>query len=820
MKKLVYPLALAALALALLPATAARAEATPGAAIERLLKREAVRVAAMDRMSRNETLPAPPPLPAPLGDARAVCATASARRVDVSTAAELQAALAAAQPGDLIALADGVYTAARRPGFVAAVSGTAAQPIALCGTRAAVLEAGALDSGYGFALRADHWVLAGFSVRNAAKGVVLDGASSNVLSGLEVSQIGEEGVHFRAFSSHNRIERSWVHDVGLREPQFGEGVYIGSAHSNWGEYSGGLPDASDANKVIGNLIGPNVTAESVDVKEGTSAGVIRGNTFLGSGMTAADSWVDLKGNGYTVAGNDGAYDPGQTVVGVEVNEEVAGWGRANSVTPGAEVQEPQHGGARQPFRLALAAQQQPSVVLPARALPYTLAELAARFPASVERAGPGVLLVKEPIVAVRGARLALSSDDAREVRLLSTPATFASIVGFRGELTFSGSPQERLVIRSWDPARGGPDTRLDDGRAYVLVRGGRMDIEQAELAYLGFSTGFASGAAWKGIDAEPSRGAVTSARFERNFTGAEADGAAEMVWRHNAFADNARYGFAARNASHGFVFEENLVARNGAHGVIFSYGSSRNRIRDNRALDNGGGGIVLAAGEEVTGGLVASPDDNLVERNLVAGNQIGIRVSGGSRNVVRNNSVRRNGSGITLAERAAATVVSGNSIVGSARAAITLKGQARDSRVESNTVTGGVVGVLLDGARANTIRWNTISAISGRGLVLRGDIASSYLGENTLSGRGLAAIDFREARGVTGGTLEGNSAERWVQTGSRNLFEAAAIFLAKHLALIVWMISLLLPFVSRVWRWKKPDLLLMNGPRAHLPPVH
>jgi len=47
------------------------------------------------------------------------------------------------------------------------------------------------------------------------------------------------------------------------------------------------------------------TAEAVDIKEGTTGGTLRKNRFAGAGMTAADSWVDVKGNGWTIAENTG-----------------------------------------------------------------------------------------------------------------------------------------------------------------------------------------------------------------------------------------------------------------------------------------------------------------------------------------------------------------------------------------------------------------------------------------------------------------------------------------------------------------------------------
>ena len=73
-------------------------------------------------------------------------------------------------------------------------------------------------------------------------------------------------------------------------------------------YSDCLPDRSDRNVLEGNDIA-ETTAESVDIKEGTTGGTVRGNTFSGVGMSAADAWVDVKGNEWQIVGNVGADAP-------------------------------------------------------------------------------------------------------------------------------------------------------------------------------------------------------------------------------------------------------------------------------------------------------------------------------------------------------------------------------------------------------------------------------------------------------------------------------------------------------------------------------
>ena len=91
---------------------------------------------------------------------------------------------------------------------------------------------------------------------------------------------------------------------------FNKAVYIGTAISNWGSYAclNNAPDYSNRNKILSNKLGPNVTAECVDIKEGTSGGLIQGNTFDGnslSNLLGAISWINCKGTNYTITKNIG-----------------------------------------------------------------------------------------------------------------------------------------------------------------------------------------------------------------------------------------------------------------------------------------------------------------------------------------------------------------------------------------------------------------------------------------------------------------------------------------------------------------------------------
>ena len=252
--------------------------------------------------------------------------------IPVTTAAELSQALATAQPGQTIVLADGLY----QGGFTITVDGTADQPITLQGSPAAILAGDVITKGYALHLEdADYWLLTGFTVRNAAKGIMLDQAEHNTLDHVTIEQTGQEAIHFRACSASNLLQYSTIRETGVITPGFGEGVYIGSDADKWPAYSCDLDqrDKSDYNQIRANHFGPNVRAEAVDIKEGTMGGVIVDNEFDASGLSGAhfaDSFIDLKGNRYKIGNNRGVQGATmQLQHGFETHLKASEWGRDN-----------------------------------------------------------------------------------------------------------------------------------------------------------------------------------------------------------------------------------------------------------------------------------------------------------------------------------------------------------------------------------------------------------------------------------------------------------------------------------------------------------
>jgi len=286
----------------------------------------ALGMAALTAAACAAQAPAVVQTPADYAGAPPGCAASAADR-RVSAAAALASALALARPGETIVLAAGIY----RGDFTVIASGRPAAPITLCGPRNAVLEGPSVQRGYVLHLDgASWWRVLGFTVDGGQKGIVTDRASHDLLSGLYVHSTGDEAIHLRSFSSDDTITHTVIRDTGLLDQFYGEGIYVGSAYQDWCAYTGCGPDASDDDQIIGNDIS-GTTAENIDVKEGTTGGLIAGNDFAGAGMvvSAATAWVNVKGNDWTIEDNTGTGSIGDGFRDVQV---YPGWGIGNVFT--------------------------------------------------------------------------------------------------------------------------------------------------------------------------------------------------------------------------------------------------------------------------------------------------------------------------------------------------------------------------------------------------------------------------------------------------------------------------------------------------------
>lgn len=251
--------------------------------------------------------------------------SASAQIVNVATSNELQTALNTAQPGHIITLKPNTtFSVASCTNCVTnngsgfkvpkGINGTTENPIKIVGDKTSIITSGNLTSKYGLHLQGNnYWVIEGFTVTNSSKCVMLDSSMHNVINDLRITKSGQEALHLRKYSSYNIVSNCFVDSTGMNPTDatngIAEGIYVGSSNSNWSTYTNNQIDTCNYNVITGNTFGSSVISENIDIKEGTKGGEISNNTFNGmgcNGANSADSYLDVKGDFYTIKCNSGS----------------------------------------------------------------------------------------------------------------------------------------------------------------------------------------------------------------------------------------------------------------------------------------------------------------------------------------------------------------------------------------------------------------------------------------------------------------------------------------------------------------------------------
>ncbi|MCX7747772.1 MAG: right-handed parallel beta-helix repeat-containing protein [Clostridia bacterium] len=254
-----------------------------------------------------------------------------------STSTEIQNALTNAKPGDRIIVRPGTYTGKwiNSAFFYSGNDGTPTGHITIESedpANPAILQGLSTASGYVLYITGDYWEIKNIKITTGQKGIMLDNSNYSVIDGCEVFNVGHEGIHLRDGSSNNRVENCKVYDTGKLSQGFGEGIYVGSDNGKWATFN----KACDNNIIKGCILGPNVSAEHVDIKEGTVGTVIENCTMDGTGISGqnyADSFIDAKGNNAVIRFNICYRKSNDIIVDAfQVHQQLDGWGVSNNFT--------------------------------------------------------------------------------------------------------------------------------------------------------------------------------------------------------------------------------------------------------------------------------------------------------------------------------------------------------------------------------------------------------------------------------------------------------------------------------------------------------
>ena len=261
----------------------------------------------------------------------------STHEVLVTTTEELLAALADVQAGDEIILREGIYQNDEWFGewaaFYAIADGTPEQPIIIRSEdpeHPATICGVTQENKVALKIIGSYWEIHDLKICEAQKGIFLQQSEYSIISGCEVYNIGAEAIHIIDNSSFNLVEDCYVHDAGTYTPQYGEGVYIGSAMN-----TEGYGYDCHYNTVRSCQFGPNIAADHVDIKEYTIGNIVENCTFDGTGIqnqNGGNSFVEVKGNHCIIRNNTGYRNGCENLLyAFDASVQLEGWGQDNLI---------------------------------------------------------------------------------------------------------------------------------------------------------------------------------------------------------------------------------------------------------------------------------------------------------------------------------------------------------------------------------------------------------------------------------------------------------------------------------------------------------
>jgi hypothetical protein len=434
----------------------------------------------------------------------------------------------------------------------------------------------------------------------------------------------------------------------------------------------------------------------------------------------------------------------------------------------------------------------PTLVLPARPAPYTLADLQAAG-AVVAVSQPGAMLLVDSVLVEASAKLSLGGNDISTLLMNTSPTGYTSLVTWGGTLTLAGdSADAPLTITGWDQAAGQPAQNHGYGRPYIRAVGGRLDLRNARVSSLGFWSGRTGGVAWTGINRQPSTGGATSSTFTGNTYGAFVSRADRVAFKDDLFQSNELDGLRLHRAAAGVTVTNSASARNGGNGFNVSRGATSDVLRGDLAIHNAANGF-LVNGQPLVGG--ASPSGNRAAASVgtlvdgsdaVANLRTGILVEGGDGTVVRNSVVSSALTGIAVRTGASNTTLTGDEVLSGGRVALSIGPSVTGTTVAGSTFIGARIGILVRNSPGVRLMSNRVAQMSLFAISVRGSSPGVVGNDNVLSGRGFSAIDVRA--GASAPTLVSTDTKGWQRRSDLSW----AGYLRYHPLLATWLVILAL----------------------------
>ena len=280
-----------------------------------------------------------------------------------------------------------------------------------------------------------------------------------------------------------------------------------------------------------------------------------------------------------------------------------------------------------------------TLVLPGRTAAYTMTDLVQQ--GAMVMLSSGVALLKENVFVASGARLSLGSPGLSALYMASSSGGFTSIVGWGGDLSFTGSAAQPLTIMSWNQATKSAVADKGTGRPYIREIGATMTLGYTRVSSLGFWSGRTGGVAWTGTSRASSKGSAAESTFTGDTYGAFVSRGVDVTFSADRFESNELDGLHIHRYSVGSQVISSSAARNGGSGFLVDRATTDTLLRGDVSQHNAANGYLfdgrpLVSGASASGGSNVPSSGTVLEGSSATGNaHTSVLIEGGTGTVVK-----------------------------------------------------------------------------------------------------------------------------------------------------------------------------------------
>ena len=443
----------------------------------------------------------------------------------------------------------------------------------------------------------------------------------------------------------------------------------------------------------------------------------------------------------------------------------------------------------------------PTLVLPAGPHVYTAADLV-QYGALIMLANHSALLLDNIFVSTN-AQLSLGSPTLDALYMDSTSGGFATIVGWGGDLSFTGTPSRPFTIMGWDRATRSPAADAGDGRSYLREVGATMALTDVRASSLGFWSGRTGGVAWTGVSGAASKGGATASTFSDDTYGAFVSRGQGVTFTSDLFEFNQLDGLHIHRYSVGSQVTSSSASRNGGNGFLVDRATLNTTLKGDVSEHNAANGYFidgrpLVSGASASGGSVQPGSGTVLEGSAATGNaHTGILVEGGTRTVIKANQVCATTTAIGVRAGATNSVLTGNDVRCRPQAGLSVGPAAPGTVISGNSVSDPRIGVLVRSSGPVELDNNRIFGATVFGVTARGATSQVKGVGNALSGTGFRAVDARADAAPP--ALSGTDASGWVHHAKVTFLS----YLKFHPLAALWLGILLVVIVAAAWSFRR-----------------